>query len=1145
MKYDVEFSCGHIGTVTLFGKHKDREWRLEKYRENGLCEECQKKLHDKLNAEALEEANEMGLPELSGSEKQVAWAITIRQNFINQIENENYVSDDAKQQVLDIMQQMLEVKTSASWWIDNRDTGSRYLLGEFYNEHKKANETKVVDNSTVAEDAKEEMTISSENVCHDGKVEVVVEDGKVKAIYEKNDEFRSIVKKLDFKWNGRRWCRTINQFTGTAVDRAGELIAELVKNGFRVYCTNNDARDKAINATYEPKNNYWIVKSGENLGIKMFVRNDDAYNQSRKITNSRWDSNENCVVVASSHYKEVLDFAEKFGFAITSNARKLIDEQISKDNNTLTVAINQMQSTKYHQSLDTDSNSDYNSINDLSDLSDEDNTSVAENNDVAENINIVTELLDYQANGVEKLSKLKVGALFMEQGTGKTRTTLELISLRLKEKKVSKVLWLCPCSVKENLKNDITKHCGQFPSLIKIVGIETLSSSDSANVECLQYVADKRCYLIVDESLLVKNPNALRSKNIIRLSQLCTYKLILNGTPISRTEADLFTQFYVLDWRILGYKSYWSFSANHLEIDENGRIVRCLNTDYLTKKIEPFAYEIKKSDVLKLPSKEYYVKYFLLDEEQREEYDRVMDMFLEDVNDFEPETIYRLFTALQLVLSGRRIVSKLKESIRSVPMVEPNENPRMVTAMNLVDKYVASSTKCIIFCKYSHEIDELCECINVKYGNHTAVKFYGKMNIKRRNQSIEDFKNGSLFMIANKACAGFGLNLQFCSNIIFYSNDWDYATRVQAEDRCHRIGQNNNVVITDIVATNKLDDRILSCLYKKESILDIFKSKLSLTSGNIANWLGGKRKLNDKMIRIGLDTNMKSRLVNEYLTQKPNIDKVYVFYFKNTKHILQIDKDVPVEYIEFADTEMYVFYYRLLEEVDGNKLIIIDELMRSTAKNRSQLKYNCIHKYLNQTPHRIVFEYYPIIDSLDDFMILLDFYDEKFKMQKFDESFLKSEDIKCVPRKLNIVTTEVPIDENNENEYNDYKEKLFDELGNKDPSTVPRELQLFVGKFKKKIIFDDKDYIARNKRFKKSNVTAYGDIKEPQQEHKDYVFIDVLMNRLHLNDFLKNTTTTTLNYMTTGLSIDRVVLDNLKRIEEEKEKIYAKTSLYS
>ena len=169
-----------------------------------------------------------------------------------------------------------------------------------------------------------------------------------------------------------------------------------------------------------------------------------------------------------------------------------------------------------------------------------------------------TNLYEHQVRAVEKLLKVKVGALFLEMGLGKTRTTLELVKKRLEKGKISQVVWLCPCSVKENLRRDIIKHTGnECSDIITICGIETLSSSIKANILLRKIANDKECFLVVDESNMIKNHKAKRTERIITLGAMCRYRLILNGTPITRTEADLFAQWYFLDWRILGYQSYY------------------------------------------------------------------------------------------------------------------------------------------------------------------------------------------------------------------------------------------------------------------------------------------------------------------------------------------------------------------------------------------------------------------------------------------------------------------------------------------------------------------------------------------------------------------------------------------------------------
>lgn len=218
-----------------------------------------------------------------------------------------------------------------------------------------------------------------------------------------------------------------------------------------------------------------------------------------------------------------------------------------------------------------------------------------------------TKLYDHQKKAVEKLLKIKVGALYMEMGTGKTRTALELIAARYNAGKVNHILWLCPCSVKKTIERELIKHIGNDLSMFTICGIETLSSSVKTNAKLLRLVKEKNVYLIVDESNLVKNHRAKRTQSITRLAEDCKYKLILNGTPISRNETDLFAQWFILDYRILGYKSFWSFAANHIEWDENvrGKVKKTLNVDYLVKKIAPYSYQVKKEECLDLPEKTY------------------------------------------------------------------------------------------------------------------------------------------------------------------------------------------------------------------------------------------------------------------------------------------------------------------------------------------------------------------------------------------------------------------------------------------------------------------------------------------------------------------------------------------------------------
>ncbi len=448
---------------------------------------------------------------------------------------------------------------------------------------------------------------------------------------------------------------------------------------------------------------------------------------------------------------------------------------------------------------------------------------------------VVTELYPHQAEAVRKLSAIKVGALYMEQGTGKTRTALELVRMRMERGRVDCALWLCPCSVRRGLREDIAFHCGgTAPDNIIIRGIESLSSSDALYLRLLELVRRHSVYLVVDESNLVKNRDAVRTERIIEISRGCRYKLILNGTPATKNEADLFAQWYILDWRILGYRSYYSFAANHLEYRRvrlpigrevvTDKISRVLNVGYLTEKIAPYTYQVLKSQCLRLPGKQYFSRRFGMVPEQAEHYLWAKETYLENVDEIRSETIYKLFTALQHVVSGRRVVTEPDERMATEPIFAHwSENPRVRALERLVREDIGGE-KAIVFAKYQSEIDDVAAMLD-SLGLSWRL-FTGRVPQRERQANRAAFAGDVQFLLANRMCGAYGLNLQFCRNVIYYSNDFDLATRLQSEDRVHRIGQEREVRIFDIYAPDTIDEFIIRCLTRKERMIDAFKEWL-------------------------------------------------------------------------------------------------------------------------------------------------------------------------------------------------------------------------------------------------------------------------------------------------------------------------------
>ncbi len=470
-------------------------------------------------------------------------------------------------------------------------------------------------------------------------------------------------------------------------------------------------------------------------------------------------------------------------------------------------------------------------------------------------LTFTTKPMGHQQRAIDKLSKTKVGALYMDMGTGKTRTAFELAVRRILDGKTDCLLWLCPVSVKRTIEDEVKKH---LPSAscelletsgvkyldtdIYIAGIESLSQSIALNFVLLDLVKKRRCFIVVDESSLVKNHLAKRTRSIWRLGERAQYKLILSGTPISNNEQDLYSQWYFLDRRILGYTSFHSFAANHLEYDPRipGRVVRAHNVEHLVNKMAPFVYQVRKDECLDLPPKSYSRRYYRMDEVQYWEYEHGKTHFfdiMERYDDWHRDVstiVFRLFSLLQKVVSGKTWDWK---DLFDKPLKNPRMQLLLETIMDL-----PTDSKAVIWCKYTHEIEMISEVLT--QAGYKSARLYGELTVEERERELERFKADAEFLVANKGCGAFGLNLQFANYAIYYSNDWSWQTRSQSEDRIHRTGQTQNVHIIDLICENTIDERIYTSLMNKEGLVESFrreidKQKDSVDKEDFWRWING------------------------------------------------------------------------------------------------------------------------------------------------------------------------------------------------------------------------------------------------------------------------------------------------------------------
>lgn len=276
------------------------------------------------------------------------------------------------------------------------------------------------------------------------------------------------------------------------------------------------------------------------------------------------------------------------------------------------------------------------------------------------------------------------------------------------------------------------------------------------------------------------------------------------------------------------------------------------------------------------------------------------------------------------------------------------------------------------------------------------------------------------------------------------------------------------------------------------------------------------------MIYLGYASTHKAAAIADYQVAHA-IQKTVVISHK------RFPLTIPdADQIDYNEVIMYRTYYRLLQEIDANTLVVINECLRT--QNRYDLTYNCIRNYLNQTAHVLVFQTLPQIDTPEDFMILFDFATQsRWKRQHFDPELIRDEaEVYVQAWPLTFSRTDVPTSGATRRKYAQERERLFTQIGAKDPHTLPRNLYLIGGRDKyawlsaqtQPSLFADQvipqQYVARNKRLGNGSVVTYDDV----QPDAAYTVIEFPHRFIDWCDFVSYTGQTTAPVLIADLPVD-------------------------
>ena len=264
-------------------------------------------------------------------------------------------------------------------------------------------------------------------------------------------------------------------------------------------------------------------------------------------------------------------------------------------------------------------------------------------------------------------------ALFMEMGCGKTKVLIDGVSILYDNGKIDQLFVVCPNGIKYNWRDELGKHLAEHIEYEIHVweGAKTKKEQNEIkqklftvnqklkvlimNVDSIitnygSKVADSFTYsgktlMCVDESTIIKNMSTKRTKRCIKIGQSAKYRVILTGSPITKSPEDLYGQCAFLSEDLLGFSSIYTFKARYcdqVKLSFGGRsfnkVTGYKRLDELTTKLRQFSYRVTKDEALDLPDKIYMKRRVPMTDKQLKAYVQMKRLALVEMEEGELTT---------------------------------------------------------------------------------------------------------------------------------------------------------------------------------------------------------------------------------------------------------------------------------------------------------------------------------------------------------------------------------------------------------------------------------------------------------------------------------------------------------------------------
>jgi SNF2 family DNA or RNA helicase len=431
-------------------------------------------------------------------------------------------------------------------------------------------------------------------------------------------------------------------------------------------------------------------------------------------------------------------------------------------------------------------------------------------------------LYPYQHDGVQALVESDALLLADDMGLGKTIQAIAALRVLIHLRRADQALVVAPASLLSQWRREFENWApelrvevvrgSQHDRLrqwrrrkhIFIVSYETLRQDHEAS-RLEGPSAIKWDAVVLDEAQKIKNRSTRASVACKSLQRQRSWAL--TGTPLENSLDEL--------------ASIVEFLTPFADGDKPPGV---LEGPQLLSRQRELQLRRKKHDVLEdLPAKSVNDVWLQLGGSQRETYRRAEEDGVVELKGMgERITISHVLALIQQL---KRICNVCPTSGASAKLDDMQER---------LGQIAAEGQRALVFSQYTHA-DFGVHAVRTRLEEFRPLAYTGAMSAREKDAAVESFKRdpNHKALVLSLRSGGQGLNLQEASYVFHFDRWWNPAVERQAEDRAHRMGQQNAVTVYRYICEDTIEERIDEVLRRKQALFDEFIDNVTIDPGKL------------------------------------------------------------------------------------------------------------------------------------------------------------------------------------------------------------------------------------------------------------------------------------------------------------------------